>query len=303
MAPTLVPVVLDSGALYRSSGVMRVACQHVAEWLVWYERLQVARGRCRALVVYQSMGDSSLSGDTHVCGSATDWQYLGEGAVMDAREMGAPATWARIRSLGWTTGDHVHSVLSCGDNACNGYQIQAALDGYNGLGYLGRGGVDPHRSPSTARTWRQGIEWAKAEIARLSKGEDEMATIAEITAAVDGVVRTAVREALEGQPKTPPTPDQIAAIYGVLTGREPSRSEAGYWVEMAAAQGWGYSETREQIARTDEARQHAITVAYADYLGREAGEMERAGWMAAGSADVILAGVWGSDEAKARRAA
>ncbi len=73
----------------------QVACQHVAEWLVWYERLQVARGRCKALVVYQSMGDSSLSGDTHVCGSATDWQYLGEGAVMDAREMGAPATWAR----------------------------------------------------------------------------------------------------------------------------------------------------------------------------------------------------------------
>ena len=179
----MVPVVLDSGPLYRSDGyTRRLACPDVAEWLVWYERLQLARGRLvRNLDVYQLWGDSSKSGGTHTCGSAVDCLDLGEGGIDDAREMGGRG-WRRVTSLGWLGGDHDHIVIPCGCNGCNAYQLTACEAGYNGLGYLGRAGRDPHKQPSRWRTWQQGIAWARAEITRLQ--EDDMPTLDEVRAVI-----------------------------------------------------------------------------------------------------------------------
>ena len=161
-----VPVVLDSGVAYTSKGAKRQACADMAEWLVWLERLQVARGRCLVLKLYQAQGSGPYSGDTHDCGSAVDTVDYGDAYVLDVREMGGDG-WARRAVWGWTKGDHVHIVLPCGHNACNQFQIDAYNAGYNGLGN-GYAGRDPHTRPAVKRTWRQGIEWAKAEIARIT---------------------------------------------------------------------------------------------------------------------------------------
>lgn len=161
-----------------SNGTQRVACTHLAEWLVAYDALQVARGRGH-VTYYQTMGGADASAGTHNCGSAWDMAWMGDAAIMDAREMGA-AQWHRIPGRnGWPSSgaDHCHGLISCGDNACNGYQYAAWLNGYNGLGLNGVGAGDPLPLPVNLRTWQQGIIWAHAEIARLTTPtitEDDM---------------------------------------------------------------------------------------------------------------------------------
>lgn len=65
-------------------------------------------------------------------------------------------------------GDHIHLALDCPCASGSDYQIGAADDGYNGLGYLGRGGRDYHPAPKVRRDWKAGIAWMQAEIARLT---------------------------------------------------------------------------------------------------------------------------------------
>ncbi len=168
-----VPVVYSGGApVLASSGAQRVACPHLALWLVAYDALQVARGRGH-VAFYQTMGGADASAGTHLCGSAWDMAYTSDAAVMDAREMGA-AVWPRLARYGWTTGEHVHGVIACGDNGCNGYQYQAYWLGLNGLGLNGAGGTDPLPKPSTRRTWQEGIAWAQSQITGTQQ-EDDMA--------------------------------------------------------------------------------------------------------------------------------
>ena len=161
-----------------SNGTQRVACTHLAEWLVAYDALQVARGRGH-VTYYQTMGGADASAGTHNCGSAWDMAWMGDAAIMDAREMGA-AQWHRIPGRnGWPSSgtDHGHGLIRCGDNGCNDYQYAAWLNGWNGLGLGGQGAGDPLPKPVSLRTWQQGIIWAHAEIARLAgttTTEDDM---------------------------------------------------------------------------------------------------------------------------------
>jgi hypothetical protein len=176
-------VTYSNGApVLASSGAQREASPPLAEWLVTYDALQVARGRGH-VTYYQTTGASSASGGTHICGSAWDMKWLGgphidaagSAPVMDAREMGA-ADFPRLWSLGWPElvsegggGEHVHGVIRCGYNGCNNYQYQAWLDGYNGLGSLpGHAARDPLPKPAVIRTWQDGIAWAQAQIAQLT---------------------------------------------------------------------------------------------------------------------------------------
>ena len=163
-----VPVVYSTGGpvLASNGRTQRVACPHLAAWLKVYDALQVARGRGH-VVYYQTMGGADASAGTHNCGSAWDMQYTGSAPIMDAREMGA-ADWPRLHSNGWVGTEHVHGLIRCGDNGCNGYQYTAWLSGHNGLGLNGVGAGDSLPKPSVIRTWQQGIAWAQAEIARLS---------------------------------------------------------------------------------------------------------------------------------------
>ena len=161
--PNFVPVVYSNGGpVLASNGGQRVACAHLAQWLKVYDALQVARGRGH-VVYYQTMGGADASAGTHNCGSAWDMQYTGTAPIMDAREMGA-ADWPRLHSNGWVGGEHVHGLIRCGDNGCNGYQYTAWLSGHNGLGLNGVGAGDTLPKPSTIRTWQQGIAWAQAQM-------------------------------------------------------------------------------------------------------------------------------------------
>jgi len=161
-----VPVVYSSGApVLASGGTSRVACVHLAQWLEVYDALQVARGRGH-VVYYQTVGGADASAGTHLCGSAWDMAYVSDAAIMDAREMGA-ADWHRIPGYnGWPSSgaNHVHGLILCGDNACNGYQYTAWLSGHNGLGLNGVGAGDTLPRPAKIRTWQQGIAWAQAQM-------------------------------------------------------------------------------------------------------------------------------------------
>lgn len=168
-----VPVTYSDGApVLSSTGSQRVACAHLAEWLVTLDALNVARGRGH-VTFFQTMGGADASAGTHTCGSAWDMKYTSDAAVMDAREMGA-AVWPRLAKYGWTTGDHVHGLIACGDNSCNAYQYAAYWLGYNGLGLNGVAAGDPLPKPSARRTWQEGIAWAQAQMNTTTTTEDDM---------------------------------------------------------------------------------------------------------------------------------
>lgn len=151
--------------LRHASGTF-VACECLAAWLPVLERLALARGYIKFnLDIIQLTGGNPLSADTHSKGGAFDLWQFDERIVALCREMGAPATWMRP----WTNNHHTHGVLSgCIHNAPAYYQVTAQRAGYNGLGVGGRAGKDTHPDPSTYRTWKQGIAWAEAEIAKIA---------------------------------------------------------------------------------------------------------------------------------------
>ncbi|MGV8972258.1 MAG: hypothetical protein ACOH10_08035 [Rhodoglobus sp.] len=166
--PAFVPVVYSGGApVLRSDGqTQREACPDLAEWLLWRDALEVARGRGH-IVYYQTQGDSPDSKRTHLDGSAADRKHTSTASVMDSREMGM-AEYPRITKYGWTGAQHDHGMIPCGHNTYNRYQWTAYLNGWNGLGLGGQAAGDPLPRPAKIRTWQQGIVWAKAEIARLN---------------------------------------------------------------------------------------------------------------------------------------
>lgn len=153
-----------------TSGERAYGCPHMAQWWPVFTRLQILRGRIKAcLDIAQAYGWSDKSGGTHGQGTAVDTAQTDAGIVADAREAGARGTWCRGKRWGQASmGDHIHLALDCPCASGSDYQIGAADDGYNGLGYLGRGGRDYHPAPKVRRDWRVGIAWMQAEIARLT---------------------------------------------------------------------------------------------------------------------------------------
>lgn len=142
----------------------RPACTCLAQWLPAYEAELKRRGLIRySLDVYQLIGGAVASGGTHATGGAFDLGQTGPEAIWVARQMGADATWRRRRSQGFDV-DHSHGVLrGCPHNGPARYQIDAVDAGFNGLGWMGRGGKDDGPRPLSGRTWQQGIAWAKSQ--------------------------------------------------------------------------------------------------------------------------------------------
>lgn len=139
----------------------RPACPCLVEWLPVFEAELLRRGVIRESIdIAQLIGGADASAGTHSKGGAFDiWQY-DDVTVWVARQMGAPATWAR------TTGSfafsrHAHGVLKgCPHNGPARYQIDEVFAGGDGL--VGSS-PDPGPRPIPDRTWREGIEWAKAQ--------------------------------------------------------------------------------------------------------------------------------------------
>ena len=153
-----------------ANGKPAYGCQHLAQWWTLFTRLQSLRGRIKTCMdIVQAYGFSSKSGGTHAQGTAVDITQMDAGIVADAREAGARGTWCRGKRWGQASmGDHIHLALDCPCASGSDYQLAAADDGYNGLGYLGRGGRDYHPAPKVRRDWLAGIAWMQAEIARLT---------------------------------------------------------------------------------------------------------------------------------------
>lgn len=168
------------GTYNATNGSTWVACGCLIEWLPVLEALLKARGLITSSIdVWQLTGGAKASGNTHSQGGAFDLLYQTTPEhVAVAREMGAPATWARKVAQGFAK-DHTHGVLSgCPHNSPAAYQITAQRRGYNGLGqatsgpYAGQWGYgarDEFPAPQTYRTWTQGIAWAQAQLATINR--------------------------------------------------------------------------------------------------------------------------------------
>lgn len=141
------------------------ACSCLVAWLPVYEAELQRRGALDGpLAIFQLIGGAAASGGTHATGGAFDITDLDDDGVdvWVARQMGAPATWARTRTQGFVP--HVHGVLrGCPHNRPAAYQIDAVEAGFNGLGSGGRGARDDGPRPIPTRDWRQGIAWAKEQ--------------------------------------------------------------------------------------------------------------------------------------------
>lgn len=139
------------------------ACACLVRWLPVFEAELLRRGVIKHNIdIAQLIGGAAVSGGTHTKGGAFDiWQH-DKITIYVARQMGADADWSRTRAQGFDP--HSHGVLrGCPHNTPARYQITAVDDGYNGLGYAGRGGRDDGPRPLSERTWQEGIAWAEAQ--------------------------------------------------------------------------------------------------------------------------------------------
>lgn len=141
-------------------------CLCLAEWLPFFEAELKARGVIKkSLDIAQLNGNATASAGTHKGGAFDVWQHDPE-TMWVARQMGAPATWNRVTGS-FVDNEHTHGVLKgCAHNAAAFYQITAVFAGFNGLGDNGMGGPDDGPRPIPGRTWRQGIEWHRQQVAR-----------------------------------------------------------------------------------------------------------------------------------------
>ena len=174
------------------------ACPCQAAWLPVLEAEAQRRGILRgSLPISQLIGGASTSGGTHSKGGASDFYPLTvitdvTAFVALCRELGADATWHRVWNWDGRNGvEHVHTVQrDCPHNTPARYQYDSTTQGVDhgrdGLSHGGRGAPDTGPRPLSGRTWRQGIEWARAQ-------EDDMANYtdwkpADRKALVDDVV-------------------------------------------------------------------------------------------------------------------
>lgn len=157
--------------LYRG----KVACTCLAAWYDAYEAELHAREILPAdkqIHIYQLVGGYIGSGGTHANGGCGDDDQTSDAALRVARKMGADASWNRPYNWDRKGGmAHAHRVLTgCPHNGPARYQIEAVLDGYNGLGSGGRGGKDDGPRPLFMRSWSEGIKWHKAQNRRRKIG-------------------------------------------------------------------------------------------------------------------------------------
>jgi endonuclease/exonuclease/phosphatase family metal-dependent hydrolase len=140
------------------------ACECLAEWLPWVEKLQIHRRIIQHnLDLFQLIGSASASANTHKTGGAFDVAQSSWSALQVYRQAGADASWRRTPAQGFTP--HAHGVLrGCPHNLPARYQITAVDAGYNGLGSGGHGGRDDGPRPLSKRTWQQGIDWVKGQL-------------------------------------------------------------------------------------------------------------------------------------------
>lgn len=145
-----------------------VACSCLSRWLYLFRKLCVKRGFGEP-VVWQLTGGNTASGGTHSQGGVFDLGGVGNARAMLAREAGA-VTWPRP----WSGNYHTHGVIDCPHNDPAAYQRTACIVyRCDGLGYKGLAGPDPLPPPTRWRTYDQGIEWMKAQLAL---EEDDMFT-------------------------------------------------------------------------------------------------------------------------------
>jgi hypothetical protein len=150
-----------------------VSCVCLVRWLPVLERLAVAHGFIKSnLDILQLTGGHKASAETHKRGGSFDLAQYDTRIVALAREMGAPATWLRpFYHPSGRKNFHTHGVLTgCRHNAPARYQITAQRNRFDGLAHQGGRAPDPHPSPSSFRTWSEGLEWAEVELARLGSG-------------------------------------------------------------------------------------------------------------------------------------
>ncbi len=163
----------------------RTCCTCLAAWLPVFEAELIRRGVIReSLDIAQLTGNAAASGNTHSQGGAFDiWQH-DDVTVWVARQMGAPATWARTTGS-FATNRHTHGVLSgCPHNGPAAYQIAEVWA--DGDGLLGDT-PDPGPRPIPDRTWRQGIAWARQQ------QEDDMAQYADQLDRIEAAATKTVR--------------------------------------------------------------------------------------------------------------
>lgn len=183
------------------------ACPCQVAWLPVYEHELQRRGIINGpLDIAQLIGGFIGSGGTHTTGGASDLWLIGvraDLAVWVARQMGADATWHRLR--GWDNGggsEHVHAVLrGCPHLSLSARAQVISVDaGGDGLG--GTDTPDPGPRPLSGRTWQQGIQWQQ-EQEGLDMDEAQVRKI------VSDEVRAALRDAgdlikvrmIENQPR------------------------------------------------------------------------------------------------------
>lgn len=144
------------------------ACECLALWLPIFE---AAIGRSPRW--FQLVGDAPASSGFHRGGGSADSEPLSEDELRIARNMGA-AAWNRW----WTDSDgdpnyHAHLRLNgCPHNTIAQPQVADLNAGRDGTGplYDNAGASDDGPRDGVhwpLRTWREGIEWARAQ-------EDEM---------------------------------------------------------------------------------------------------------------------------------
>lgn len=152
------------------------ACTCLTAWLPVYERLID-----RQLRLFQLVGDAPASAGFHKGGGSIDTAPLTKAELRAARNMGA-AAWNRW----WDKNNHAHMRLNgCTHNTVAQPQVTDLNEGRDGTGPLYDNAGTPDNGPRDGvhwplRTWRQGIEWAEAQME-----DDDMATAKdEILAAI-----------------------------------------------------------------------------------------------------------------------
>lgn len=167
------------------------ACPCLVAWLPFFEGELLRRGVIRESIdIYQLIGGAEASGGTHTKGGAFDIVQRDPVTIWVARQMGADATWARTTM----SPPHAHGVLSgCPHNGPAAYQIAEVRAGGDGL--LGSA-PDPGPRPLSGRTWREGIQWAKAQ----QPQEDIVASLEQVSDMLDRKLKP-IRNALANERK------------------------------------------------------------------------------------------------------
>lgn len=140
-------------------------------WLEAYEAEALRRNRAGklgyikyGLDIFQTIGGAAKSGGTHLEGVCIDTAQISFEMVALAREMGADASWHRKKNWDGKGGIvHCHINLRGIGNVHAIYQYTSTKSGVDhGKNGLANGAKDDGPKPLSKRTYKQGIDHAKA---------------------------------------------------------------------------------------------------------------------------------------------